>query len=81
MCSLGTCNTDSEYLDRMDNDLRFIAYQKPKTNSDNCQRWIRRCRRPHSQLNSTILPNHSKPKHVYICSKVGISCTSLKLQL
>lgn len=70
-CSYGVCNSDSRYLERNHEDISFVPFPKPKTNLEKCKRWIRLCGRPHHQLNLSILFQHSKAKHRYVCSKVG----------
>ncbi|KAL4217099.1 hypothetical protein ACF0H5_023554 [Mactra antiquata] len=68
-CAYGVCNTDSRYSDRITNGIYFVPFPKPKTNIEKCKRWLRLCGRPQDQLNLTILADHSKAKHIYVCSK------------
>ena len=54
-------------------DVIFHCFPKPKTRLDDCKEWIKRCGRPHEQLNvEKINPN------TYVCSKV---CTYFILYL
>ncbi|XP_052785200.1 uncharacterized protein LOC128220736 [Mya arenaria] len=68
-CSYGTCNTDSRYTERLENDIKFYPFPKPGRNLEKCIRWLRLCGRPNDQLNLEKLKNHGTAKHVYVCSK------------
>lgn len=62
-CAWGTCNNDTRYPERVEN-VRFIPFPKPKTNSAKCLRWIKACGRPHNQLNVSKIDRHK-----FVCSK------------
>lgn len=64
-CSCGTCNSDTRYLERVQN-VRFIPFPKPTTNGDKCLRWIKSCGRPHWQFNQSKIN-----RHTFVCSKVS----------
>lgn len=42
-CSWGSCNSDSRYPERLENDMMFLPFLKPKTNPEICLRWIKAC--------------------------------------
>lgn len=65
LCCYGTCNTDSRYLDRVENRIEFIPF--PSINLQNLMRGgIRLCRRSREQLNENIFRNDSGANHFFI---------------
>ena len=60
-CAWGTCNSDTRYPERTPG-VQFYPFPKPKTKSERCLAWIRRCNRPADQLN---VANINKHKYLY----------------
>lgn len=70
-CQWGQCNSDSRYKhkDYM-KDVFFIPFPKPHISMTKCLEWIKKCGRPHEQLNPEKID-----KYKYVCSKVSVlSC-------
>ena len=64
-CSYGQCRSDSRHSDRPHmQGVFFIPFPKPKSDIERCRLWVKRCGRPHTQLNVDKIT-----KDVYVCSK------------
>ncbi|MED6292062.1 hypothetical protein CHARACLAT_029865 [Characodon lateralis] len=63
-CAYGLCKSDSRYPKSLSGVVVFFPFPKPETQLERCLQWIKRCGRPHSQLNVSKIN-----KHTYVCSK------------
>ncbi|NP_001268902.1 uncharacterized protein LOC556846 [Danio rerio] len=63
-CAYVLCKSDTRYPKRLEGEVKFFPFPKPKTQGEKCRAWIRQCGRPHSQLNVDRIN-----KNTYICSK------------
>lgn len=66
MVCMGTCNSDTRYLEMLGNVVNFLPFPKPHLNQDKCLLWIKLCGKPQHQLNVDKLNTD-----VYICSKLS----------
>ncbi|KAK1903881.1 52 kDa repressor of the inhibitor of the protein kinase [Dissostichus eleginoides] len=63
-CAYGLCKSDSRYPISLEGGVIFYPFPKPKTREERCRQWIKKCGRPHAQLNMANIN-----KHKYVCSK------------
>ncbi|KAJ8317759.1 hypothetical protein KUTeg_005663 [Tegillarca granosa] len=70
-CQWGLCKTDDRYPERLEGNVRFIPFPKPRRSREKCLRWIKLCGRPHSQLNVDIVDGN---KNLFVCTKVCHVC-------
>ena len=77
-CAWGNCVSDSRYMSKDSmQGVRFFRFPKPDISEDwnsntiSCREWIKRCNRPHIDLNLDIIYNdYMKDKRYYhVCSK------------
>uniref|UniRef100_A0A3Q3F1U8 Si:ch73-311h14.2 n=1 Tax=Kryptolebias marmoratus TaxID=37003 RepID=A0A3Q3F1U8_KRYMA len=62
-CAYGLCKSDTRYPKSLYGGVLFFPSQSQKQ-LERCLQWIKRCGRPHSQLNVSKINKHS-----YVCSK------------
>ncbi|KAF3844531.1 hypothetical protein F7725_007694 [Dissostichus mawsoni] len=67
-CAYGLCKSDSRYPISLEGGVIFYPFPKPKTREERCRQWIKKCGRPHAQLNMANIN-----KHKYVCSKTRSS--------